>query len=98
MRRIVSPTMLVALGLLGVSGCATLEGSLLYHPTKTKAADSPSFPSPLQDVELHTADGMAIHARWCPHLTARGAVLYCPGNAGNLDLRARLVKELGDAL
>src|SRR5262249_29186117 len=31
---------------------------------------------------------------WCPHPHATGALLYCPGNAGNLDGRARLVRDL----
>src|SRR5262249_11571951 len=54
--------------------------------------------SSLQDVELHTADGTAIHARWRPHPASRGALLYCHGNAGNLEKRGWAVRELGEAL
>jgi fermentation-respiration switch protein FrsA (DUF1100 family) len=49
-------------------------------------------------MDLRTADGTHIHARWCPQQGASGAVLYCHGNAGNVDRRARVVRELWEAL
>lgn len=87
---------MLALALAAVCGCAALEGRLLYHPEKS--SDEGPLPKPLRDVELRTAAGTKIHARWCPQSNACGAVLYCPGNAGNLERRARPVRELYDAL
>lgn len=87
---------LLALALACVCGCAALEKGLLYHPAKS--GDDGPLPSPLRDVELRTADGTKLHARWCPHPDSRGAVIYCPGNTGNLERRARPVRELYDAL
>src|SRR4051794_3044471 len=88
---------LLGLALVAAGGCAALEGSLLYHPAPATDDGGP-LPAPLRDLELRLADGTKVHARWCPHPEARGAVLYCPGNAGNLERRARPVRELYDAL
>jgi uncharacterized protein len=87
----------VALASLAIVGCASLEDSLLYHPVKTGPSEHPALP-PLQDIELRTADDVKIHARWYSHPDAAGAILYCPGNAGNLEGRGSLVRALHDAL
>jgi fermentation-respiration switch protein FrsA (DUF1100 family) len=91
-------TVLAMLASLSVAGCTYLEGSLLFHPVKTSPDDSKPPPPPIEDVTLRTADGLKVHARWCPNPAASGAVLYCPGNAGNLEGRARPVHELYQAL
>jgi fermentation-respiration switch protein FrsA (DUF1100 family) len=79
-----------------------LENKLLYHPIS--AAEEWLAPpnNRVQDVQLHAADGTAIHAWWCPvdeAAPARDTLLYCHGNAGNLshrtDLVARWQKQLG---
>lgn len=72
----------VALALL--AGCAALENRLVYHPAPSNP-NAPVPPPPIHDVELRTADGVKIHARWCPHPQARGVLIYCHGNAGNLE-------------
>jgi fermentation-respiration switch protein FrsA (DUF1100 family) len=71
-----------------------LENSLVYRPTlATQEWREPPNPR-VQDVELRSADGTRIHAWWCPYEGARGAMLYCHGNAGNLSQRAGAVAEL----
>jgi len=87
MTRASSPVAFATFALVVASapGCAGLEARLLYHPIKTSPSEYQASPPPL-------------HARWCPHPAARGAVLYCPGNAGNLDCRAVLVRALHQAL
>jgi fermentation-respiration switch protein FrsA (DUF1100 family) len=68
-----------------------LENSMLFRPTRA-AEDWGSPPnSRVQDVDLQTADGIAVHAWWCPVEGARGAMLYCHGNAGNLSHRSAQV-------
>lgn len=80
--------------LVCLAGCHALENRLVFHPTRTEPRDIAPLPPPLEDVELRTADGGLIHARWSPHPAARGVLLYCPGNAGNLENRGRLMREL----
>jgi pimeloyl-ACP methyl ester carboxylesterase len=87
---------------LGLPGCAPVEQALLFHPLKSSPADYEPPPPPIQDLALRTADGLKIHARWCPCPGAKGAILFCPGNAGNLDYRALpiriLQRELGESV
>jgi fermentation-respiration switch protein FrsA (DUF1100 family) len=90
--------MLVLLAVISPGGCASVESGLLFHPVRTAPDACQAPPPPIRDIELRTEDGLKIHARWCPHPQAQGAVLYCPGNAGNLDGRAMLVRELHQAL
>jgi fermentation-respiration switch protein FrsA (DUF1100 family) len=73
------------LALTSTLGCVSVEDQFVYHPARSLVQDYKPPPSPLQDVELRLDDGTKIHARWCPHLNARGAVLFCHGNAGNLE-------------
>lgn len=40
-----------------------------------------------EDVNLHTADDVALHGWWVPARNARGAVLIFHGNAGNISHR-----------
>jgi fermentation-respiration switch protein FrsA (DUF1100 family) len=93
-----APGTVLVFAIVMACGCTALESSLLYHPVRSTDTAPLALTPPLQDVELRTADGIRIQARWCPHAQAQGALLYCPGNAGNLDGRARLVHELWEAL
>lgn len=77
----------------GLSGCQSLENALLYHPTQGVPLDSTA-----QDIDLASADGANIHARWCCRQGAQSALLFCHGNAGNLSHRAGDVAALMDTL
>ncbi len=81
---------------LAIVGCAvSLEDKLLFQPEAgAKKYDTP--PAPIQDLELPLPDGNKIHARWVPHPSATGAILYCHGNAGNIDGYAATVREIWD--
>jgi fermentation-respiration switch protein FrsA (DUF1100 family) len=79
-----------------------LESKLVYYPCKA-STDWEAPPTPdIKDVELTSADGTAIHAWWLPSPGAKGALLYCHGNAGNLSHRgvsiARLRDKLGESV
>jgi fermentation-respiration switch protein FrsA (DUF1100 family) len=90
---------LILAAALVASGCLSLENRLLYYPVPTKPGDGQPMPTPLiRDVYLRTADDNQIHARWFQHPQATGAILYCPGNAGNLEYRNRLVSDLAAEL
>jgi fermentation-respiration switch protein FrsA (DUF1100 family) len=79
-----------------------LENWLLYPATSAAQHWQPKPDERIQDVELHSADGTAIHAWWLPCEGAAGAVLYCHGNAGNLSHRGQALmrwrQELGLAV
>ena len=87
-----------SVALIVLAGCQSLENSLLFHPTVSDVKSAAPLPAPLEDVALKTADGVAIHARWCPHADSREVVLYFHGNAGNLEHRGQLVKAFWQTL
>jgi fermentation-respiration switch protein FrsA (DUF1100 family) len=75
-----------------------LENWLVYHPTSATQEWWPPPGDAVQDVEFTSADGNRIHAWWCPCQGARGALLYCHGNAGNLSHRAGSIAALQKVL
>jgi pimeloyl-ACP methyl ester carboxylesterase len=80
----------------GVVGCLSWENRLLYQPTRGTVAAPQSSLHP--NVWLSTADGVKVHARWFPFPGAQEAILFCHGNAGNLESWASAVQDLAEAL
>jgi fermentation-respiration switch protein FrsA (DUF1100 family) len=77
-------------------GCTSIENRSLYHPRPYDgdiALESPQ----VEDVELDTQAGK-IHARFVPQPGATGAILFCHGNAGNLQWRQKQLTDLRVAL
>ena len=72
-----------------LSGCESLENRFVYHPTATDPRAVGQLPAPLQDVELQTADGVKIHARWCPHPQSRGCCSTVRATRATLTSAAR---------
>ena len=85
-------TVWFVVGLL--SGCHSLEHRLLYHPVSGETSGLSVQDNHVHDVFVQSASGDKIHARWCPHPEGKGAILYCPGNGGNLESRGALVSAL----
>jgi fermentation-respiration switch protein FrsA (DUF1100 family) len=81
-----------------LTGCLSLENRLVFHPRPTDPKTAPLLPAPLEDIELRSADGVKIHARWCPRADGQGVLLYCHGNAGNLEHHASLMRVFYDSL
>ncbi len=93
MRRIV-----VLLGLASVVvGCASMENRMVYYPARYDEQLDAKMPA-AHDVTLTLASEKTVHARWQPHDGSQGAILYCHGNAGNLQSRAANVQNLQIAL
>ncbi len=70
------------------------QGHLVYFPTR----DYPATPTdtvglPFEDVTLTTEDGLSLAAWYVPHREAKGTVLFCHGNAGNMAGRCQTLKS-----
>jgi fermentation-respiration switch protein FrsA (DUF1100 family) len=72
-----------------------LENWLVYHPAPAQSVQPPPG---AEDLFLTTADGVRIHARWFPRSDAALALLYCHGNAGNLEHRTEAIRDLQKGL
>jgi fermentation-respiration switch protein FrsA (DUF1100 family) len=69
-----------------------LEDQLIFFPTKGGRVTGPGV-----DVELRTADGVRLHARYIERPGASHTLLYFHGNAGNLANRSDLLEQLSHA-
>ncbi len=84
---------------LGLAGWISIrQDALVFHPT----AEIPLTPADAgwvyEDLTLATSDGVNINAWFVPVENARGVVLFCHGNAGNIGHRLdsiRIFRDLG---
>jgi hypothetical protein len=77
------------LGVVGAGFVMIAEDSFIYFPAKGSVG-----PSPGEELTLTASDGVRIHAWWVPHPQAGVSVLLFHGNAGNLEDRRDLVRQL----
>jgi fermentation-respiration switch protein FrsA (DUF1100 family) len=63
------------------------QGAMLYYPEKEIEATPRDIGLDYQELTLHTKDGTNIYAWYVPAEHARGFVLVCHGNAGNISHR-----------
>lgn len=72
------------------------ENRLVYRAATAAQSWAPA-PSPdIQDVNLVSAEGVRLHAWWCPCPTADEVILMCHGNAGNLSHRGNTLLKIRD--
>lgn len=97
---------------LAGTGCRAVERRVVFRPTHTpEPTADPGGGFPLRPdrpdrraypLDLAAADGARVRAWWCPVPAAAGVVLYCHGNAGDLNDRidpvARVMDELGQSV
>jgi fermentation-respiration switch protein FrsA (DUF1100 family) len=67
--------------LLCFSGCLS---SVLYHPAPELRGTPADAGLSYESVYLKTVDGKRLGAWWIPSGSARGVLLYCHGNGGNI--------------
>src|SRR5439155_6774505 len=59
------------------------ENRLIYHPDKNGRYDT-QFAFPVRYCEFRASDGVKLHGAYTPAPNARGTILWCHGNGGNL--------------
>ncbi|MFQ5491186.1 MAG: alpha/beta hydrolase [Phycisphaerae bacterium] len=70
--------------LLICAGMYVFQGRLLYLPSPDYTASPADIGLEYEDLTLTAADGVAIAAWYIPCRSARGHVIFCHGNAGNM--------------
>jgi len=73
---------LVYLGLLVLLVVA--QPYLVYHPIRTMEVRPDQFGMPSEQVSIRTSDGVKLSAWFIPTQGARGTVILCHGNSGNI--------------
>ena len=64
-----------------------LQSRLIYFPAREVAATPEARGLAFENVQLAAADGPTLDAWYVPVESARGTVLFCHGNAGNISHR-----------
>lgn len=77
------------MALLGTVVVVFFEDKLIYFPSKEGVGASPG-----EEVWLDTADGVRLHGWYLPVAGAKRTILHLHGNAGNLEDRRDLLKDL----
>ncbi len=72
------------------------QHSQMFLPEKypTGIWEPQGYGVPAEDVWFDSADGTQLHGWWIPFKRARGTVLYCHGNAGNITNRIGVYRFL----
>lgn len=74
----------------------TVMNSLLFFPSRAVAEPPSGTGSPVETMAVGTTDGERLHAWWvAAPAPARGHVLLCHGNAGNITSRMAHARLLG---
>ena len=80
--------------LLGIAILIFGQRVIMYHPMPGGDETPASLGMSYEDVRLQTQDGESLRAWFIPAEGARGTVLYCYGNSGNLSYRLRIIDML----
>ncbi len=78
-----------------------MQARLLYFPSRTLAATPADAGLEYEEIALRAEDGTRLSAWFLPAAAARGAILFCHGNAGNISHRLeslQLFHQLGFAV
>jgi len=70
------------------------QSHLLYHPLREIERTPERVGLAYEEVTLRTPDGLRLAAWYVPADEARGTVLFCHGNAGNMSHRVSTVEIL----
>jgi len=65
----------------------------LYYPAHKIESTPDVFGLQYEDVNFISEDGRMLHGWWIPHPEARGTILHCHGNAGNIGDRAWMAAD-----
>lgn len=72
------------------------EESLIFHPSKYPQGNWKPSSLSFEDADFQAADGVKLHGWYVPREHPAAAVLFCPGNAGNITDRAYNLECLRD--
>jgi fermentation-respiration switch protein FrsA (DUF1100 family) len=73
-----------------------MQKRMVYRPTAEMATTPGAAGLPFESVTLTTDDGMRLSAWFVPVQNARGAVLFCHGNGGNMSHRIETLRQFAD--
>lgn len=85
---------LAAAGVLVAAAARTFVWISLFRPQRRVEADPAAAGLAFEEVFFFAEDGVRLHGWWIPHPAARGSIVYCHGNAGNIGTRIDVASGL----
>jgi len=79
---------------LAYAGVRWFEWSNVFKPSRLMEADPGAAGLEFEDIIFFASDGCRLHGWWIPADEAKGTVLYCHGNAGNISTRINVCEGL----
>lgn len=77
-------------------GVQAVGHHLIFPRSRTFRAGPEDTDLEIEDVEFCAEDGTALHGWWFPKPEAKGVLLVCHGNAGNVSDRIWIAEDLRD--
>ncbi len=68
------------------------QSHYIYYPERVFSADPSSIGLDFENVHFETADGVKLSGWFVPSENARGVILFCHGNAGNISHRLESIQ------
>jgi uncharacterized protein len=78
------------------SPLASIERRQVFRPAKYPSGDWEPFELEYEDVTFKSADGTKLNGWYVPHQAPRAVILYAHGNAGNVSVHVKTLKELNE--
>jgi fermentation-respiration switch protein FrsA (DUF1100 family) len=72
------------------------QDRLVYFPLRKLEATPMAIGLAFEDVSIKTDDGITIHGWYIPADSARGTLLFCHGNGGNISHRLTSIRQFHD--
>lgn len=69
---------------------------LIFRRSRSFRAEKEDAGMSVEEVSFCAEDGTALHGWWFPHTDARGVLVVCHGNAGNVSDRLWMAQDLAD--
>jgi len=85
-------TIMAAGGIYG--GLRLFERRQLFQPRRGIEVTPDQLGLEYEAIDFVAADGVRLHGWWIPSADARGTILYCHGNAGNISTRMEVYNGL----
>ena len=68
------------------------QSQYIYFPERTLSADPSSIGLHFESISFETADGVKLSGWFIPGESAKGVILFCHGNAGNISHRLESIQ------
>ena len=96
LRPLAWPSLALTVGGIGAYLLNRVQHSQVFCPARYPHGiwQPAAYGLPAEDVFFDNADGLKLHAWWVPRPKARGTVLYCHGNNGNITTRIGVYGQL----